>query len=111
MQFSTTFNAIMALALGSNAASINARQEPMVASINTYNTAECSDLPQNGIELLSESVGKCGSYEWELLGVMPYIFESNCTFTVYSGADCSGTSTDVDSFICAESGESYKLTC
>lgn len=79
MQFSTTFNAIMALALGSNAASINARQEPMVASINTYNTAECSDLPQNGIELLSESVGKCGSYEWELLGVMPYIFESNCT--------------------------------
>lgn len=79
MQFSTTFNAILALAIGSNAASINVRQsEPMTASINIYNTPDCTDLPQHGIELLSADIGKCGSYEWSLKGVMPYIFNGSC---------------------------------
>ncbi|RYO75338.1 hypothetical protein DL764_010508 [Monosporascus ibericus] len=111
MQFSTTFAAILALAVGSNAASIKSRQRPMMASINTYDTANCQSLPDDAIEILQESVGKCGSYTFALQSVMPYIFNSACKFTVYSGEGCTGTGTVVKSFDCAASGQSYKLTC
>ncbi|RYP07419.1 hypothetical protein DL765_009166 [Monosporascus sp. GIB2] len=110
MQFSTTFGAILALAVGSNAASIKSRQEPMVASINVYDTADCGNLPFDAIEILEASVGKCGSYPFALKGVMPYLFR-RCTFTVYSGKGCTGTATAVEGFVCAASGQSYKLTC
>lgn len=78
MRFSTTFGAVLALALGSDAATLDTRQEPMQANINAYDDDACGTVPLKSVILLSDSYNKCGSYPWDFQSVMPIIVNASC---------------------------------
>ncbi|RYP32606.1 hypothetical protein DL767_005111 [Monosporascus sp. MG133] len=111
MQIPTTFAAIITLALGSSAASIDARQGA-VARLDAYGTVGCAGLPNFPVEIPRSAAGQCGSYTGALQSVrLQSLSDSACKVTVYAGTGCTGTSTVVALNSCAASGQSYKLTC
>ncbi|RYP21888.1 hypothetical protein DL765_001964 [Monosporascus sp. GIB2] len=103
MQFPTTFAAILTLALGSSAASIETRQGA-AARLDAWGTTGCLGLPNFPVEIPRSAAGQCGSYTGATQSVrLQFLSDPACKVTVYTGARCTGTSTVVALNSCAAS--------